>query len=59
MVYDMPEPCKFPSLDSPQKKFLLAHKKVDLAPHPVIDLVLLARDAEKLRKKQDFDPTKS
>ena len=37
---DMPEPCKFPSLDSCQKRFLLTHKEVDLAPHPVIDLVL-------------------
>ena len=32
---DMPEPCKFPSLDSCQKRFLWTHKEVDLAPHPV------------------------
>ena len=26
---DMPEPCKFPSLDSCQKRFLWTHKEVD------------------------------
>ena len=36
MACDMPEPCKFPSLDSCQVRFLWTHKKVDLAPHPVI-----------------------
>ena len=30
---DMPEPCKFPSLDSCQKKFLWTHKGFNLAPH--------------------------
>ena len=34
MACDMPEPCKFPPLDSCQKRFLWAHKKVDLAQHP-------------------------
>ena len=34
------ELCQFPSLDSCQKKFLLTHKEVDLALHPVLDLVL-------------------
>ena len=33
---DMPEPCEFPSLDSCQKRFLWAHKEVDLAPRPVV-----------------------
>ena len=33
---DTPEPCKFPSLDSCQKRFLWTHKGVDLAPHPVV-----------------------
>ena len=36
---DMPELCKFPSLDNCQKRFLWTHKEVDLAPHPVIGLV--------------------
>ena len=44
---DMPEPCKFPSLDSCQKGFMWTHKKVDLAPHPVTDLVLQVGDTEK------------
>ena len=33
---DMSEPCKFPSLDSCQKRFLWAHEEVDLALHPVV-----------------------
>ena len=32
---DMPEPCKFLSLDNCQKRFLWTHKEVNLAPHPV------------------------
>ena len=36
MACDMPEPCKFPCLDSCQKRFLWTHKEVDLAPHPVV-----------------------
>ena len=43
----MPKLCKFPSLDSCQKRFLWTHKEVDRAPHPVIGLVLQARDAGK------------
>ena len=31
---DMPKPCEFPSLDSCQKRFLLAHMAVDLVLHP-------------------------
>ena len=34
MACDVPEPCKLPSLDSCQKRFLWTHKKADLAPHP-------------------------
>ena len=37
---DMPESCKFPSPDSCQKRFLWTHKGADLAPHPVVGLVL-------------------
>ena len=36
----MPEPCEFPSPDTCQKKCLWAHKEVDLAPHPVVGLLL-------------------
>ena len=39
VVPDMPEPCKFPSLDSCQKTFLWTSKDADLAPHPVFGLV--------------------
>ena len=44
---DMPEPRKFPSLDSCRKRFLWTHKEVDLAPHPVVGLVLQVGDTEK------------
>ena len=44
---DMLEPCNFPSLESCQKRFLWTHKEADLAPHPVVGLVLLVGDAEK------------
>ena len=44
---DMPEPCKFPSLDSCQKRFLWTHKRVHLAPQPVVDLVHPVGDAER------------
>ena len=47
MACDMTEPCKFPSLDSCQKRFLLTHKEVDLALHPVVGLVLQVGDTEK------------
>ena len=56
---DMPEPCKFPSLENCQKRFPRTHKEVDLTPHPVIDLVLQVGDAENLlavparRKKKE------
>ena len=41
---DKPEACKFPSLDSCQKRTLM---EVDLAPHPVVGLVLQVGDTEK------------
>ena len=46
VTLDMPELCEFSSLDSRQKRLLWAHKEVDLALHPVIDLALQG-DAEK------------
>ena len=43
----MPEPCKFPTLDSCQKSFLLIHEEVDHALHLVVGLVLQIGDGEK------------
>ena len=54
MACDMPEACKFPSLDSCQKRFLWTHKEVDLVPH-VVGLVFKVRgDAEKFSKALGF-----
>ena len=44
----MPEQCEFPSLNSCQKRFLWAHMDTDIAPHPVIGLVLQVGDADML-----------
>ena len=55
MACDMPEPCKFSSLDSYQKRFLWTHKEVDLAPHPVVGLVFQTRDAEKFPHALGFE----
>ena len=33
MARDTPEPCKFPSLDSCQRRFLWTHEEADLEPH--------------------------
>ena len=46
MACDIPEPCEFPSFDSFQKRFLWTYKEVDLAPHPVVRLVLKVGDTE-------------
>ena len=43
---DMAKPCQFPCLDSCQKSFMWTHKKVHLAPHPLIGLVLHVRGAD-------------
>ena len=51
---DMPEPCKFASFDSFQKRFLWTHKEIDLAPHPVVGLVLQVGDIEKFPHALDF-----
>ena len=59
MVCDMPEPCKFPSLDSCQKRFLWTPKEVDLAPHLVFDLVLQIGDAEKFPHTLNFESLNS
>ena len=52
---DMPEPCKFPSLDSCQKGFMWTHKEVDLAPHQVAGLVLEVGDTEKFPQTFGFE----
>ena len=44
---DMPKPCKLLSLDSCQMRFMWTYKEVDLAPHPVVGLVLQVGDTEK------------
>ena len=51
---DMPEPCKFPSLDSCQKRFLWVHKEAGLALHPVVGLVLQVGESEKLPRALGF-----
>ena len=51
----MPEPYKFLSLDSCQKRFLWILKEVNLALHPVVGLVLQVGDAEKFPKALGFE----
>ena len=55
VVCDMPEPCKFPSLDSCQKRFLRTHKEVDLALNPVVGPVLQAGDVKKFPHALAFE----
>ena len=52
---DMPARCKFSSLDSCQKRFLWTHKGVDLAPNPVVGLVLQVGDTEKFPRALGFE----
>ena len=52
---DMPEPCKFPSLDSCQKRFMWTNKEADLVPHPALGLVVQVGDAEKFPKTLGFE----
>ena len=52
---DMSNQCKFPSLDSCQQKLLWTHKETDLAPHPVVGLVLQVGDAEKFSQALGFE----
>ena len=52
---DMPGPCKFPSQDSCQKRFMWTHKEADHAPHPVVGLVLQAGDVEKFPQTLGFE----
>ena len=55
MAPETPEPCKFPSLDSRQKRILWTHKGAVLAPHPVVGLVLQVGDAEKFPQALGFE----
>ena len=55
MAYDMPEPCKFPSLDSCQKRFLQTHKEADLALYPLRGHVLQVGDTEKFPHALGFE----
>ena len=45
--------CRFSSLDSCLKMFLWTYKEVDLAPHPLVGLVLQI-DAEKIPQALSF-----
>ena len=58
MACDMPKPCKFPSLDNCQKRFLWNHMEVDIALHPVVGLVLKVGDKKFLHVLgfQHLDP---
>ena len=53
-AHDMPDSCKFVSLDSCQKRFLWAYNGVDLAPHPVSGLVLQVGETEKFPQALGF-----
>ena len=55
MVCDMLEPCKFPPLDSCQTRLLWTHKEVNLAPHPVVGLVLHVGETEKFLTALGFE----
>ena len=55
MACDMPEPFKFPSLDSFQKRFLWTYKEVDLAAHPVVGLLLQVENIEKFPHALGFE----
>ena len=52
---DMLESCKFPYFDGCQKRFLWTHNEVDLAPHPVVGLVLQVGGAEKFPQALGFE----
>ena len=55
----MPKPREFPVLDSYQKRLFWPHKKIDLASHPVVGLVLHVGDAQKFPQvlgSESLDP---
>ena len=55
MACDMAEPCKFPSLDSCQKRFMWTHKGVDHASHPIVGLVLQVGDKDNFLHALGFE----
>lgn len=55
VVRGVPEPCELSSLDSCQQRFLWADKGVDLAPHPVVGLLLQVGVAEKFPHVVGFE----
>ena len=58
MACDMAEPCKFPSLDSCQKRILWTHKEADPVPLPVVGLVLQVGNEEKFPQALGFRVSK-
>ena len=52
---DMPEPYKFPSLDSCQTRFLWTHKEADLASRPVVGFMPQVGDTEKFPQALGFE----
>ena len=55
VAYDRSEPCKFPSHDSCQERFLWTRKETDLAPHPVDGLMLQVGNAKKIPQALGFE----
>ena len=55
VVCDMPEPCKFPSLGSCQKRFLWAYKEADLSPYQVVCFAFQVGDAGKFPQALGFE----
>ena len=51
----IPELCKFPSIDSCQKRFLWTNKEVDLPQHPVVGLVFQVGDTETFPETLGFE----
>ena len=58
VVCGMSEPCKFPSLDSCQKRILWTHKEADPVPLPVVGLVLQVGNEEKFPQALGFRVSK-
>ena len=56
MACTIPEPCKFLSLDSCQKRFLCTHMEVDLALHPVIGFEPLPEKFSQALGLESLDP---
>ena len=55
MACDLPEPYKFPSLDSCQKRFFWTHKEINLSSQPVVGFVLQVGDVVKFLQALPFE----